>query len=447
MHKGLRISLLLFILMIACSCSAGGLSFTAQATPTSSPPYYPIEETGIQYCYNFLGAFPCPDEAGILYGQDANYLGASFNFSDNANGTINDAVSGLTWQQIQSNSRASQADAQQACQDLNLAGKDDWRLPSIQELFSLATMSGSPGTAFFINSNLFEIRYAEPDEEYVDGLPFDLSGQTWSTTLSADGQTAYSYNFFNGELRAYPVEQTFFYRCVSGNTYGQNDFTDHGDGTVNDLSSGLTWQQTDSVYALNWGGALNYCENLTLGGVEDWRLPDIKELFSLAFSVQDATLFPASSVGERLWSSTTRVDAPSEAYYLCSGDCLTLDKTTDLGSESIHSEPKNGDPQEYSGSAIEVRINNFARCVRGGTVSKVTGPYLVADATPELVPDVAAAAQELGIDQTVLSNALGNLPATDPLIQKAAFALGVDLDSLRSALQAHMVEPTQTPST
>ncbi len=126
---------------------------------------------------------------------------------------------------------------------------------------------------------------------------------------------------------------------------------------------------------------------------------------------------------------------------------MTLDKTTDLGSGSIHSEPKNGDPQEYSGSAIEVRITNFARCVRGGTVSKVTGPYLVADATPELVPDVAAAAQELGIDQTVLSNALGNLPATDPLIQKAAFALGVDLDSLRSALQAHMVEPTQTPST
>ena len=77
---------------------------------TSSPPFYPIEETGMQYCYNFLGIFPCPDEVGILYGQDANYLGASFNFSDNANGTINDAVSGLTWQQIQSNSRASLAD-------------------------------------------------------------------------------------------------------------------------------------------------------------------------------------------------------------------------------------------------------------------------------------------------------------------------------------------------
>lgn len=447
MHKGLRTYFLLFILVIACSCSAGGLSFAAQAIATSSPPYYPIEETGIQYCYNFLGAFPCPDEAGILYGQDANYLGASFNFLDNANGTIDDAVSGLTWQQIQSNSRASQVDAQQACQDLNLAGKDDWRLPSIQELFSLANMSGSPGAAFFINSNLFEIRYAEPYEKYVDGLPFDLSGQTWSTTLSADGQTAYSYNFFNGELRTYPVEQIFFYRCVRGDAYGQNDFTDNGNGTVNDLSSGLTWQQADSVYALNWGGALSYCENLTLGEADDWRLPDIKELFSIAFAVQDAALFPASSVGERLWSATTRADTPSEAYYLCSGDCLTLDQTTDLGSGSIRSEPKNGDPQGFSGSVIEVRINNFARCVRGGTVSKINGPYLVEGATPELVPDLAAAAQELGIDQTLLSNALGNLPASDPLIQKAAFALDVDLGSLRSALQAHMVEPTQVPST
>lgn len=447
MRKGLAINILLFILLIACSCTLGDLTSAMQATPTSSPPFYPIEETGMQYCYNFLGIFPCPDEVGILYGQDANYLGASFNFSDNANGTINDAVSGLIWQQVQSNSRASLADAQQACQDLNLAGKNDWRLPNIQELFSLANMSGSPGIAFFINSDLFEVRYAEPSGEYVDGLPFDLAGQTWSTTLSTNGQAAYTYNFFNGELRAYPVEQAFFYRCVRGDTYGQNDFTDNGDGTVNDLSSGLIWQQADSIYALNWGGALSYCENLTLGGVDDWRLPDIKELFSIAFSIQDAALFPASSVGERLWSSTTRADTPSEAYYLCSGDCLTLDQTTDLGSGSIRSEPKNGDPQEFSGSAIEVRITNFARCVRGGAVSKINGPYLVEDAIPELVPDLAAAAQELGIDQTELSNTLGNLPASDPLIQKAAFALDVDLDSLRSALQAHMVEPTQAPST
>ena len=241
--------------------------------------------------------------------------------------------------------------------------------------------------------------------------------------------------------------KTFFYRCVRGDTYGQNDFTDNGDGTINDLSSGLIWQQADSLYALNWGGALSYCENLTLGGVDDWRLPDIKELFSIVFAVQDAALFPASSIGERLWSSTTRVDTPSEAYYLCSGDCLTLDQSTDLGSGSIRSEPKNGDPQEFSGSAIEVRITNFARCVRGGMVSKINGPYRVEVTTPELVPDLAAAAQELGIDQTELSNTLGNLPASDPLIQKAAFTLDVDLDSLRSALQAHMVEPTQAPST
>ncbi len=447
MRTWLRYIVLFILLYLVSGCTTGAVEPIVQVTPTSTPTFFPIEDTGLQHCYNYIGIVPCTEEGGVLYGQDANYLGHTFQFIDNNNGTVSDMVSGLTWQQVQSSERLNQVDAEQTCLNLNLGGKDDWRLPTIQELFSIADVSGIPGELFFLDSDIFDIRYGDPSSIYVDGLSFDLAGQTWSATLDDTGTAAYTYNFFIGDLRSYTTDQQFFFRCVSGDSYGHNALHDNGDGTVADGASGLTWQQEESAYALNWGGALNYCDTLNLAGYNDWRLPDIKELASIAFALEDTALFPTSSEYARLWSSTTRVDVPTEAYYLCVDNCWTRDGSTDLGSASLRSEPKNGDPQAYSDSTVEVRITNLVRCVRGGEVIQANGPYLAEETTIELVPDLAAAAQELGIAPTALNSVLNSSNSTDPLIQKAAFALGVEVEDLRSALQAHMVQPTQAPST
>ncbi|MBI3172450.1 MAG: DUF1566 domain-containing protein [Chloroflexi bacterium] len=86
--------------------------------------------------------------------------------------------------------------------------------------------------------------------------------------------------------------------AADGTVYGQDaqhngnlpSYTDNGDGTVTDHVTGLTWQQspdTDGNATINasdkltYSAAVSYCNNLSLAGQTDWRLPDIKTLYSL----------------------------------------------------------------------------------------------------------------------------------------------------------------------
>ncbi len=62
----------------------------------------------------------------------------------------------------------------------------------------------------------------------------------------------------------------------------QPNYLDNGDGTVTDLNTGLMWQKTpDFVNLRAWGEAQTYANNLQLAGHNDWRAPNIKELYSL----------------------------------------------------------------------------------------------------------------------------------------------------------------------
>lgn len=64
-------------------------------------------------------------------------------------------------------------------------------------------------------------------------------------------------------------------------------YTDNGDGTVTDNNTGLMWQKdpgSKTSYAVAQAGA----ESFSLAGYSDWRLPSIKELYSLIlFSGRD----------------------------------------------------------------------------------------------------------------------------------------------------------------
>jgi hypothetical protein len=94
----------------------------------------------------------------------------------------------------------------------------------------------------------------------------------------------------NGEEIAAPFEGEAFYGQDAQFTGNAPSYRDNGDGTVSDLVTGLMWTQSPD---LNGDGTINEADKLTLaqavastsnvtvGGYSNWRLPTIKELYSL----------------------------------------------------------------------------------------------------------------------------------------------------------------------
>jgi len=95
------------------------------------------------------------------------------------------------------------------------------------------------------------------------------------------------------------------------------DFTrDDNTKIVTDNETGLQWQDNEDV-GKSWNNAINYCEALTLGNYDDWRLPNHNELDSI---VDDTKYNPSMSpvfqsfVSDAYWSSTTFASHSSYAW-------------------------------------------------------------------------------------------------------------------------------------
>ena len=88
-------------------------------------------------------------------------------------------------------------------------------------------------------------------------------------------------------------------------------FVDHVDGTVTDTKTGLMWAAKDNGSPINWPDALFYCQNYSVSGYTDWRMPTLAELASL-YNPKDKNkrgyhinrLFVISA--QSCWASETR---------------------------------------------------------------------------------------------------------------------------------------------
>jgi len=236
--------------------------------------------------------------------------------------------------------------------------------------------------------------------------PIDV--QLWTATeqigrVMHQERAILGVNFADGRIKSYPLlapgrrDGTLnrlgvrFVRGAAG--YGEGTLTDNGDGTVTDHGSGLLWQQIDDGESRNWRDALAYCQSLTLAGQKGWRLPNAKELQTIVDyrnspSVTGRAALRAplqvSRAESYFWSATTHLDGPedrraSQAVYVAFGRALGwLEMPPGSGERQLvdvhgagaqRSDPKDGDPARFAQGrgpqGDEVRIFNFARCVRG----------------------------------------------------------------------------------
>ena len=256
-----------------------------------------------------------------LTGDDGNYQkGVSRNYV--AGGT-----SGLIWQRCNAGQVGSNCSgdgnnllldqAINYCNNLNLDGRV-WRLPTVNEL-----------------SNLVD--YGVESDTTIDSIAFPNIHPTiashWTSSLyGQDKSKAWYVHFFNGAVNyVSKFGSGYFAKCISGQLENNSSYQDLGNSTVIDAITGLVWQKCSVGQSLiscsgtattySWEGAVGYCNNLSLGGRSNWRLPNINELRSMieynstSYPTLNISLFPNTKIGS-YWSSTTYVIGTSSAWIL-----------------------------------------------------------------------------------------------------------------------------------
>jgi hypothetical protein len=256
---------------------------------------YPIVDTNETTFYSNDAIIDAPAKDESFYGQDATYTGNKPSYTDNGDGTITDNITGLIWQQGPGE-KMNWETAVTNLDDFKLAGYDDWRIPTIKELYSLVEFSGKTGTSSdtstpYVDTNYFKFTYGDAagEHRFIDSQI--LTSTIYDSTTLGNNTTVFGYNFADGCIKGYEITKNFYCYHVRGSiNYGQNLFVDNADETITDKATGLMWMTNDSGYykegsnsdgTMDWQEALKWAENATYGGYDDWRLPNVKELQSI----------------------------------------------------------------------------------------------------------------------------------------------------------------------
>ena len=381
---------------------------------------YKVVDTGQEKFYNNTEEITAPAPGEEFYGQDAHFDGYQPSYSDNDDGTVIDLSTGLMWQKTVSD-KMTFDEALAGADTFSLADYDDWRLPTIKELYSLILFSGVDPSGWqgsdtdlltpFIDTAIFEFEYG--DESAGERI---IDAQYWSstvyvsTTMNGD-ETAFGVNFADGRIKGYPAEpvgppgqefiMTSFVKYVRGSEYGVNDFIDNGAGIITDQATGLMWTQDDSETGLNWEEALSWVaqkntENYL--GYNDWRLPNAKELQGIVDYTRSPEttnsaaidpLFTCSVITDEdgednypfYWTGTTHANMQVNgkyAVYVSFGEALGwMEMPPNSGNFQLldvhgagaqRSDPKSGDPGDWpyghGPQGDVIRIYNYVRPVR-----------------------------------------------------------------------------------
>lgn len=374
---------------------------------------YNIVDTGQEECFDNTNTIAAPSAGEDFYGQDAQFDGNQPAYTLSSDGlTVYDNVTGLTWMKdadldgdgdIDADDKLSYDDGQnypETLNNMNYGGYNDWRVPSIKELYSLILFSGRDqmsddlsSAVPFIDTDYFLFAYGDTDagERTIDSQWLTNTLYIGNIMGSDADQAMFGVNFADGRIKGYGTAnaKTFYVRLCRGNTeYGINDFVNNNDGTITDNATGLMWAQDDcgpQVTTENpngetgprsgmvWEDALAWVQQMNdenYLGYNDWRLPNAKELQSIvdysqapdAGSAAISSIFNITQVTNEMgdmdypwfWTGTTHAKntgSGDAAVYIAFGRAIgnVSGEWTDIhGAGCQRSDPKDGDLSGYT---------------------------------------------------------------------------------------------------
>ncbi len=232
---------------------------------------------------------PCP-----LASEDGSFEIVPASYTVDA-GIVSDELTGLQWEEVATLAPPTTwSEANTYCQNLDLGGFDDWHLPSLLELSSIADYGRSqPATA-------------------ADFSP--ETGFFWTSSLHPTGNHS-GINFWYGLVASWNDNDNTLgsttARCVRG-AIMPGMLTPAG-MILTDAMTKMEWRANASPTPLSWPGAIDFCESLG----DCWRLPTVKELITI-FVPQTADhlpmAFPPPEPSTRYWSSTPYLGDNTKAW-------------------------------------------------------------------------------------------------------------------------------------
>lgn len=228
-------------------------------------------------------------------------------------GTATDSLTGLQWQQAPDPTALNYLAAVEACDELVLAGRSDWRLPTVAELQSLVDY-----------------------ERHHPALPSLLPAPTGTAefwTLVQRGDVAWTVEFLRGQVRASPRHKAMQVRCVRSERPPSLPYTDRfsfkNKETAADALLQVEWLRNVVVNTYTMPQTVGWCTKVDIAG-PGWRVPTIRELSALIDRSAAPTMIDASVFGgpsATIWSYSISADDPAYVWSVdfSNGTCIATE--------------------------------------------------------------------------------------------------------------------------